>query len=327
MKAAFMGTPDFAVPVLEQLISDKNYEVTVVVTQPDKARGRSGKLSFSPVKETAKKNNIPVFQPIRIKKKESIQALKVYTFDVIVVVAFGQILPKEILDMPKYGCINVHASLLPRWRGAAPIQHAILAGDTETGITTMQMDEGLDTGHILLTEKITIGKKETGGELFDRLSLLGAKLLIKTLDRLSSDKIKPQPQDNDNSTYAKMLSKEQGRLDFAKSAVELERTVRGLNPWPSAYTTYKGKMLKIWEADIEEEPDVCKDTEQEAIGEENPDTPFGTGRIVWVSKDAFAIKTGTGNLIIRELQWEGKKRMKTADFLRGVTVEKGSRCI
>ncbi len=320
MKVVFMGTPDFAVPVLERLIADNRYKVEAVVTQPDKPQGRSGKLSCSPVKETAVRNQVPVFQPVKLRAPESIRMLKEYTFDVIVVAAFGQILPKEVLDMPEFGCINVHGSLLPRWRGAAPVQQALLAGDSETGITTMLMDEGIDTGDMLLKKKIEIGRKETGGELFDRMSSLGAELLIETLERIKAGTLKPEPQDDEKSTYAGMLTKEQGRLDFSKSAGELERKVRGRNPWPSAYTSYKGKTLKIWEADTEEER-TCGE-EQKRAGE-IPDT----GEIVWVTKDAFAIKTGTGNLIVRELQWEGKKRMKTADFLRGTTLEKGCKCM
>lgn len=306
MKIMFMGTPDFAVPVLEKLIASKKHEVVVVVTKPDKARGRGANVSFSPVKEVAVREGIPVLQPVKIREEQSVAELKEYPVDAAVVVAFGQILSREILDMPQYGCINVHGSLLPRWRGAAPIQWSILAGDQVTGITTMLMDEGVDTGDMLLTKEVSIGERETGGELFDRMSVLGADVLLETLEAVEAGTIQPQKQDNESSTYAKILTKELGRLDFGKPAKELERFVRGLNPWPSAYTSYEGKTLKIWDASVD--------------GQQIDAVP---GEIVTVGKESFSIKTGEGNLVVHEVQLEGKRRMKVGDFLCGIALKKG----
>lgn len=300
MNVIFMGTPDFAVPVLQALLDSDEHRVTAVVTQPDKARGRSGKLVFTPVKEAAVAHGIPVHTPERVKEPEFVETLRGIPCDVIVVAAFGQILSKEILEMPKYGCINVHASLLPRWRGAAPIQWAILAGDATTGITTMQMDEGLDTGDMLLKKEIAIREDETGESLFDRLSELGGPLLLETLSQAEQGTLPRVKQDDAESTYAKMLRKELGKLDFSKEAAELERYVRGLNSWPSAYTYFRGKMMKIWRASV-----IDRNTE------------LPCGAVAEVEKDGFCIQTGNGLLKVLEVQLEGKKRMKSADFLRG----------
>ena len=306
MKVIFMGTPDFAVPVLKGLIASEEHEVTAVITQPDKARGRSGKLVFTPVKEVAVANDIPVYTPERVKTPEFISQLKEIPCDVIVVVAFGQILSKEILDYPKYGCINVHASLLPRWRGAAPIQWSILEGDKVTGITTMQMDVGLDTGDILQTLEMEIGPEETGESLFDKLADMGSDLLLQTLKAAEEGTLQPLKQKDEDSTYASMLKKETGRLDMNWDAKKLERYVRGLNSWPSAYTKFRGKTLKIWKSEV--------------VDMETGEKP---GTIVNVEKDSFTIQTGKGCLKLLEVQWEGKKRMDTGSFLRGVLVEKG----
>ena len=306
MKVIFMGTPDFAVPVLKGLIASEEHEVTAVITQPDKARGRSGKLVFTPVKEVAVANDIPVYTPERVKTPEFVSQLKEIPCDVIVVVAFGQILSKEILDYPKYGCINVHASLLPRWRGAAPIQWSILEGDKVTGITTMQMDVGLDTGDILQTLEMEIAKEETGESLFDKLADMGSDLLLQTLQAAEEGTLQPVKQKDEDSTYASMLKKETGRLDLSWEAKKLERYVRGLNSWPSAYTKFRGKTLKIWKSEV--------------VDMETDEKP---GTIVEVEKDSFTIQTGKGCLKLLEVQWEGKKRMDTGSFLRGVLVEKG----
>lgn len=306
MRVIFMGTPDFAVPVLQGLIDAAEHEVTAVVTQPDKARGRSGKLVFTPVKEVAVANGIPVYTPERVKAPGFVEELGKIPCDVIVVVAFGQILSKEILDMPEYGCINVHASLLPRWRGAAPMQWAILEGDEKTGITTMQMDVGLDTGDMLLREETVITPEETGETLHDKLAAMGSGLLLRTLEGIEKGTIHPVAQKDEESTYAKMLGKDLGRLDLSWDAVKLERYIRGLNSWPSAFTGYKGKTLKIWRAQV-----IDRDT-----GE-------APGTIVEVGKDSFMVQTGKGCLELLEVQLEGKKRMDTASFLRGVHVEKG----
>lgn len=311
MKAVFMGTPDFAVPTLQKMI-DMGIEVTAVVTQPDKAKGRGKKVIYSPVKECALAHDLPVYQPVRIRKEpEFIQTLRDMQPDVIVVVAFGQILPKEILDIPRLGCVNVHASLLPKFRGAAPIQWSIIDGEEVTGVTTMLMDVGLDTGDMLLKAEIPMDPKETGGSLHDKLAAVGGELLEKTLIGLEAGTIVPEKQDDSQAgEYARMLDKELGHIDFNQPAVVIERLIRGLNPWPSAYTKFEGKTLKIWSADVEED----------AAGRPSPET---FGQVVRVGKDAFSVQTGKGLLTIRELQLEGKKRMDTAAFLRGYPVETG----
>lgn len=306
MNIIFMGTPDFAVPVLRALIDSEEHTVTAVVTQPDKARGRSGKLVYTPVKEVAVEHDIPVYTPAKVKDSEFVQVLRGIACDVIVVVAFGQILSKEILEFPRYGCINVHASLLPRWRGAAPIQWSILEGDEKTGVTTMQMDVGLDTGDMLLKRELTIGPEETGESLFDKLSALGGPLLLETLEQVENGMLQPMVQEEGESTYAKMLTKDLGKLDFSWDAIKLERYVRGLNSWPGAYGYMNGKMLKIWKAEV-----VSRNTE------------FASGTVAEVAKDSFSIQTGEGLLKILELQLEGKKRMLAGDFLRGVKIQTG----
>lgn len=305
MRVVFMGTPDFAVPTLETLI-ESEHQVVGVVTQPDKAKGRSGKLVYSPVKEAALAANIPVYQPERVREETSIQEIKKLNPDVIIVVAFGQILSREVLELPRYGCLNVHASLLPKLRGAAPIQWSVIQGDPESGVTIQQMDEGIDTGDILMTERYTLDPKETGGSLFDKLSQLGGPLILKVLDQAEQGCLQPVPQKEEEHTYAKMLNKALGKLDFAKSALELERLIRGLNPWPSAYTYIEGKMLKIWEADVTE-------------GSQGA----GPGTVTEVSRDSFTVQTGQGGLQIHSLQLEGKKRMATEAFLRGFPMQKG----
>lgn len=306
MNVIFMGTPEFSVPVLQGLIDSEEHTVTAVVTQPDKARGRSGKLVFTPVKEVAVNNDIPVYTPVKVKDPEFVDTLQQIPCDVIVVVAFGQILSKDILDMPTYGCINVHASLLPRWRGAAPMQWAILEGDDKTGVTTMQMAEGLDTGDMLLKAETPIEADDTAETLHDRMSVMGKELLLKTLDALLKGELTPVPQKDEESCYAKMLTKDLGKISMNWNAEKLERYIRGLNSWPSAYTTWKGKTLKLWRAKV-----ISGNTEE---------VP---GTIVEVGKNSFTIQTGDGKLEILEVQLEGKKRMDAGSFLRGVSVEKG----
>ena len=246
MKVLFMGTPEFAVSTLKEIIH-QGHEVIGVVTQPDKVKGRGGKISFPAVKEAALEYNLPVYQPIKVREPEFIQKIRDLKPEVIVVAAFGQILPKELLDIPPYGCINVHASLLPKYRGAAPIQAAIINGEKETGVTIMHMDVSLDTGDMILQESIPISEDETGGSLHDKLALLGAKLLVKALDKLKDGTAVRTPQDDSQATYVKMLDKEMGNIDFTMSAQDIERLIRGLNPWPSAYTKINGKNLKALE--------------------------------------------------------------------------------
>jgi methionyl-tRNA formyltransferase len=286
-----MGTPDFAVPTLDALCNSE-YEVIGVVTQPDKPKGRGKSVQMTPVKECALKYDIPVYQPVKLREQENIDELSKLDIDFIVVVAFGQILPKAVLDMPKYGCINVHSSLLPKYRGAAPIQWTIIKGEEKTGITTMFMDEGLDTGDILLQEETPISDDETGGSLHDRLADMGASLLLKTLEGVKNNAIERVKQDNSLSNYVGMLNKSHGQMDFEKSAIELDRLVRGLNPWPSAYTSLNGKMFKIWEAKAIE-------IKEEYTDKEN-------GEIVEVNKDSIIVKTGNGLLKLLQVQLEGK---------------------
>lgn len=312
MRIVFMGTPDFAVPTLEALLKSI-HQVVGVVTQPDRSSGRGGKLQCSPVKETALAAGVPVFQPERIKDGSLLPTLRELTPDVIVVVAFGQILPKEILELPKYGCLNVHASLLPKLRGAAPIQWSVIDGDAESGVTIMQMDEGLDTGDMLLVWKLPLAEKETGGSLFDKLAAFGGPMILEVLKQAEQGTLCPQPQGEDY-TYAKMLTKETGRLDFTKPAAELERLIRGLNPWPSAFTMFGDKMLKLWEAEV-----VSADEQEEkgiAKGK--------CGEVVYVDKHSFWLQTGDGALRVKSLQMAGKKRMETDAFLRGVAIKTGT---
>ena len=310
MKIVYMGTPDFAVAPLEALLA-AGHTVTAVVTQPDKPKGRSKELVFSPVKEEAVKNNIQVLQPERARDEAFVEELRTYNADVIVVVAFGQLLPASIINMPGYGCINVHASLLPKYRGASPIQWAVIDGCEYSGVTTMKMDEGLDTGDILMVEKVKLDAKETGGSLFDRLSDVGAHLLVKTLEGLEAGTITPVKQDDSESTYVKMLHKSFGKMDFNKSAAELERLIRGLNPWPSAFTYIDGKMLKIWDADV---ADNISEVQTEEVK---------PGQVVTVGKNTFTIACGQGYLVVNEVQLEGKKRMDSGSFLRGNQLEAG----
>ena len=306
MKIVFMGTPDYAAGSLKALIN-AGHEITLVVTQPDRAKGRSGQLVPSPVKEVALEHGIPVFQPLKIKTPESVAELRKYAADVFVVAAFGQIVSQEILDMPKYGCINIHASLLPRFRGASPIQNVILAGDEKTGVTIMQMDAGIDTGDILYTKEIEIAMDETFETLHDKLMEVGGEAICEALPLIEAGKLTPIKQDNDKSCYAKLISKDMGKIDFSKSATEIDRLVRGMNPWPSAFTSLNGKQLKVWKTQI-------------ADGARTKAKP---GEIVAVAKDFFEVATGDGNLRILELQLEGKKRMPAKDFLLGASLETG----
>ena len=307
MRVVFMGTPDFAVGTLKALLQSR-HQVVAVVTQPDKPKGRGKAMQFTPVKEVAVRAEIPVLQPKRVREPEVVEEIRQFHPDVIVVVAFGQLIPKAILDMPQYGCVNVHASLLPKYRGAAPIQWAVIDGEEKSGVTTMQMDEGLDTGDMLLTEEVVLDPQETGGSLFDKLSEVGAELLLKTLDELEAGNVHPQKQPSESTTaYAAMLTKKMGEIDWTQSAVQIERLVRGLNPWPSAYTHLGQKTLKIWRAAVH--PSMVQTKEP--------------GTVILMDKKHFGVQTGDGMLEILELQLEGKKRMDADAFLRGYQVEDG----
>lgn len=310
MRVVFMGTPDFAVATLDALI-EAGHEVIAVVTQPDRPKGRGKELLMTPVKESALKHGIQVYQPERIRKNdEFFDMLNKLAPDVIVVVAFGQILPRRVLELPKYGCVNVHGSLLPLYRGAAPLQWAIINGEKLSGVTTMQMDTGIDTGDILLKEEVPIEPKDTYGTYHDKLKEVGAQLLVRTLKGLEEGSITPVKQEGE-SCYASMIDKSMGNLDFTRPAVELERLLRGLNPVPAGYTYLEGKKVKLWSADV-----VCAD---EIYCEEK------CGKIVNITKDCFEITTGQGRLRINELQLEGKKRMDTASFLRGCKLTEGTK--
>ncbi len=304
-----MGTPDFAVNTLEAVVK-AGHEVLLVVTQPDKAKGRGKKMVFTPVKEKALEYNLPVSQPERVRDEVFMDELERLKPDVIVVAAFGQILPERILNIPRYGCINVHASLLPAYRGAAPIQWAVIDGLEETGITIMYMEKGLDTGDIICQRRVKLSPDETGGSLFDRLAVEGADLLVETLEQLENGTAVRRKQDDSKSSYAKMLSKDMGRLDFTQDAVILERLIRGLNPWPSAYTRVNGKTLKIYMAEVLKE-------------EETAGQKADAGRVIAVDKKSFTVRCGKGALRILNLQLEGKKRMDTAAFLLGYDIHKG----
>ena len=310
MKVVFMGTPDFSVGTLKAIV-EAGHEVAAVVTQPDKPKGRGGAMSFSDVKKAAIELGLLVLQPKRARDEEFVNELRKINPDVIVVVAFGQILSKEILDMPKYGCVNVHASLLPKYRGASPIQWAVIDGCEYSGVTTMMMNEGIDTGDILLVEKVKLDSKETGGSLFDKLSGVGAALLVKTLDELEKGTVKPVKQNETEATHVKMLDKSFGNIDFSMEAARIERLIRGLNPWPSAFTHFNGKLLKIWDADVCDDV-VCESGESVV-----------NGMITQVDNNSFIVKCGDNSLKINELQLEGKKRMKTQDFLRGNHINTG----
>ena len=304
MRIVFMGTPDFAVPSLQALI-DAGHDVCAVYTQPDKPQGRKQILTAPPVKTLALEYDIPVFQPNTLKNEDEQARLRELAPEVIIVVAYGKLLPKAVLDIPPHGCINVHGSLLPRWRGAAPIQWAVIAGDEMAGVTTMQMAEGLDTGDMLLTYETKVGEKETAGELFDRLAQSGAELLTQTLVKL--DEITPRPQDDAQSCYAHMLDKQMAVIDWSKSAHEIDCLIRGLNPWPIALTTLSGERLKVFAA-------------EKANGKGEPGTVLEAD-----PKKGLTVACGEGALGLTEIQLVGGKRMKATDFLRGHAIEVGTK--
>ena len=308
MKLVFMGTPDFAAESLKSLIA-AGHEIAAVVTQPDKPKGRGKAMAYSAVKELAIQENLTVLQPVKIKQDEEFfEELKKMNPDCIVVAAFGQILPKNILDLSKFGCINVHASLLPKYRGAAPIQWVVVNGEKEAGVTIMHMDVGCDTGDMIIKDQLTLDPKETGGSLHDKLAVLGGNLIVKALKMIEEGSAPREPQDISQATYVGMLKKEDGKIDFTKSAVSIERLIRGLNPWPSAYTSMEGKGLKLWQADVVDGPKKGECCE-----------------IIDVTKHSIVVQTGEGYLAITELQLEGKKRMPVEAFIRGYEVKVGTK--
>ena len=309
MNIVFMGTPDFAVPSLKALIDE--FGVKAVYTQPDRPKGRGKKLAMSPVKEVAVENNITVFQPNSLRKEpEAVEALKALEPDFIIVVAFGQILPKEVLDIPKYACINLHGSLLPKYRGAAPIQWSVINGEKIAGNTTMLMDVGLDTGDMLLKDEVEITRYMTSGELYEKLKNRGANLLVETIKKMQKGEITPIKQNDEESCYAPMLNKEMTKIDWNKSAEVIHNHIRGLNPWPVATTQYEDKTMKIYESDFEE-------------GKSDKEV----GTIVEVNKKGIKVATSNGVLIIKKLQFPNGKPLMVQDFLNGNTIEEGKRLI
>ncbi|HDF2823676.1 TPA: methionyl-tRNA formyltransferase [Clostridioides difficile] len=305
MKIVFMGTPDIAVPCLQKIIDEK-YEILGVVTQPDKPKGRGKKLGMSPVKELAIENNIPVYQPVKARDKEFIDKIKSLNPDVIVVVTFGQILPKEILEIPKLGCINVHVSLLPKYRGAAPINWVIINGEEKTGVTTMYMDEGLDTGDMILKTEVNLDENITAGELHDKMMNIGAETLKETLRLIEEGNVPREVQNHEEFSYAPIMNKSLGNIDFSKSAREIHNLVRGVNPWPSAYTTYNDVIMKVWKTKVLDEKST-KDV----------------GTIIDVSKDGIKVSTIDNVLLIEEIQMPNKKRMLVGEYIKGNTIETG----
>lgn len=303
MRIVFMGTPDFSVPVLEALI-EAGHEIAGVVTQPDKPKGRGKAVLMTPVKEKALEYGLSVYQPLKVRTPEFVEVLKGLKPEVMVVVAFGQILTEEVLKLPPRGCVNVHASLLPRYRGAAPIQWAIIDGQKETGITTMMMDAGIDTGDMLEKVTVSVAEDETGDSLHDKLSRAGARLIVSTLAKLEEGTAVQTPQTDEGTCYARMLKKDMGDIDWTMEAQAIERLVRGLNSWPGTYTGWNGKILKIWKAEV-------ADREYEGA----------CGEVVYRDKDTILVKTGKGCLSLLELQPQGKKRMAADAFLRGYPVK------
>ncbi len=306
IRTVFMGTPEFAVGTLEGLIA-AGCQMVGVYTQPDRPKGRGKKLAMSPVKELALTHEIPVFQPLKMRDPQAIEELKALEPDLIVVVAYGQILPKAVLDIPKFNCINVHASLLPKYRGAAPINMAIVDGETETGVTTMLMDVGLDTGDMLVKRSLTIGPNETAGELHDRLAVLGREAMDETLKQLCAGTLQAEKQDDSLSCYASMMKKEDGLIDWSRSAQQIHNQVRGLEPWPGAYTALEGDVLKI----------AATRVDATASGD--------AGFVLAADKNGVLVACGEGALLIGELQLPGKKRLPAAAFLSGRQLPVGTR--
>lgn len=305
MKVVFMGTPDIAVPCLQKIIDEK-HEVLAVVTQPDKPKGRGKKMAMPPVKELAVEHNIEVYQPLKARDEEFIKTIKEINPDIIVVVAFGQILPKELIEIPKYGCINVHVSLLPKYRGAAPINWVIINGEEKTGVTTMYMDEGLDTGDMILTKEFKLDDKITAGELHDKMMIEGAEVLKETMDLIAEGNAPRIPQNHEEFTYAPIMDKELGHVDFNKNSKDIHNLVRGVNPWPSAYAIYNEGKMKIWETEVLEE----KSNKQ-------------PGTILKTDKSGIRVSTNDGVILIKEIQMPNKKRMPVSEYIKGNSIEEG----
>ena len=332
MRVVFMGTPDFSVGALEAVI-EAGHQVVAVVTQPDKPKGRGKEMQMTPVKACAQKYGIPVFQPVKIREPEAVETLRGYQADIFVVAAFGQILTEEILEMPKYGSVNIHASLLPKYRGAGPIQWAIINGEKITGVTIMQMDKGIDTGDMLLKMEVPIASDETGDTLHDKLAAAGARLIVEALVKIEAGEVTPVKQNDADSCYAKMLQKSMGKIDWRMEAEKLDCLIRGLISWPGASTVYRGKNLKIWQEEVAPEetssgsvPLGQKPTAVNGVTEQGKAALAGNvlpGTVIRVDREAFYVQTGQGVLKILAVQPEGKKRMAVKDFLLGYPVKTG----
>ncbi|MRZ81097.1 methionyl-tRNA formyltransferase [Paeniclostridium sordellii] len=305
MKIVFMGTPEFAVPCLQKII-DEGHEVLAVVTQPDKPKGRGKKLAMPPVKELALKYNIDVYQPLKAREESFVEKLKEINPELIVVVAFGQILPKSILDIPKFGCVNVHASLLPKYRGAAPLNWVIINGEEKTGVTTMYMDVGLDTGDMILKSEIPLDDEITAGELHDKMMVQGAEVLKDTIDLISKGEAPREKQNDEETCYSPIMDKSLGNIDWSKSATDIHNLIRGVNPWPSAYTTYDKQTMKIWKTKV-----------LDKLSEKTP------GTILSVDKNGIEVSTGYKVLQISEIQMSGKKRMIVSEYIKGNDISTG----
>jgi methionyl-tRNA formyltransferase len=311
MKIIFMGTPEFSIPTLKTLIASE-HEVVACYTQPDKPKGRGKKMMMPPVKEVCIEHNIPVYQPKRIRNHDEVERFASIDADIAVVIAYGQILPEAILSAHPYGCVNIHASLLPKYRGAAPYQWAVINGEQETGITTMQMDVGMDTGDMLLKTHVSMTPDETAGSLHDKLMLIGGPLILDTLKAIEEGSLVPEKQDKEAATYAPMLNKLSGQIDWTKPAVQIEQLIRGLNPWPSAYSFLGENLIKIWKASVENSNDVI------SCHEAKP------GEICHIDKTlGIGVRCGEGVLFIQELQQQGKKRMSAMDYLNGHSLRIG----
>lgn len=310
MRILFMGTPDFAVPCLEKMIAN-GYNVVAVVTQPDRPKGRKGELAPTPVKEAALRLGLPVLQPEKVRAAEALEELETYEADLLVTAAYGQLLPQRLLDMPRLGCVNVHASLLPRWRGGAPIHRAIIEGDAESGVTIMRMVMALDAGDMISRVVVPIDEADTAESLFHKLSEKGSDLLIETLPQIEAGTITETPQDEALVTFAPNLSRDDERIDWTKDARRLYNQVRGLNSWPVAFTTLDDKVMKIWQAKVIEEDSVP--------------SKFEPGSVVTTTSDAIVIQCGRGTLALVEIQPSGKRRMPASDYLRGVKLAPGTR--
>lgn len=305
MKIVFMGTPEFAVPCLQKII-DEGHEVLAVVTQPDKPKGRGKKLAMPPVKELALKYEIDVYQPVKAREDSFVEKLKEINPELIVVVAFGQILPKSILDIPKFGCVNVHASLLPKYRGAAPLNWVIINGEEKTGVTTMYMDVGLDTGDMILKSEIPLDDEITAGELHDKMMVQGAEVLKDTIDLISKGEAPREKQNDEETCYSPIMDKSLGNIDWSKSATDIHNLIRGVNPWPSAYTTYDKQTMKIWKTKV-----------LDKLSEKTP------GTILSVDKNGIEVSTGDKVLQISEIQMSGKKRMIVSEYIKGNDISTG----